>query len=572
MDILPSKQITQLEYDWLTEEGLKTLHSGYLLDGELPSDAFKRVARASSRKLGKPELFDLFYEAISKNWLCLASPVLSNLGTTRGLPISCFGLSVEDSIDGIFDATKELAVMSKNGGGVGICLSNVRGRGEPIKNNGRSEGIIPWAKIYDTTISSVSQGSTRRGAASVNLDINHKDIHEFMNIRRPTGDVMRQCLNLNHCVQIDDEFMQSLIDGNEANRATWKDLLRSRLETGEPYITFSDNINNNNPEAYKKHNLKVEMTNICSEIMLHSSEQYSFVCCLSSLNLARWDEWKDYTFSNGMTLPELSIWFLDGVLEEFIQRASPLIGMERSVVSAIAGRALGLGVLGWHTFLQEHMLPFDTTVEVMGLNYRIFKFIREEAEKGSRGLAKIYGEPGWCRGTGMRNTHLIALAPTVTNSLISGWASPSIEPIAANAYTPKTAKGTFPYKNPTLVKLLDKKGQNKPAIWQNIVTHDGSVQQLDFLDEEEKAVFRTAREINQYALVRQAAQRQEFIDQSQSLNLFVPTDVDPKAFHQLHMEAWKTGIKSLYYVRSSSILKGDISSRTLDPECTACEG
>ena len=557
---------------WLTANGLHTLESGYLLEGESPIGLYKRVAKAAAQCTAQPQLEPLFYEALIKNWLCLASPVAANLGTERGLPISCFGISVDDSIDSIFKCIHELAMMSKNGGGVGICLSNIRGRGYAVSNNGLSEGVIPWAKLYDTTIVSVSQGATRRGAASVNLNINHTDYNEFMNIRRPTGDVNRQCLNLNHAVQIPDSFMHSLEDGNETNREKWIDLLRTRIETGEPYITFSDTANNANPQAYKQNGLTVEMTNICSEISLYSDPEHSFVCCLSSLNLSMYDEWADYKFSNGMTLPELAIWFLDGVMEEFIIRAAGIPGFEHSVAFAIKSRALGLGVLGWHTYLQAHELPFDTSVEVMGLNYRIFSFIKQQAEKASQDIAAKYGEPKWCQGTGMRNTHLMALAPTVTNSIISGGVSPSIEPIAANAYTQKTAKGTFTYKNPILEQTLERSYHNTPQVWSSIVANEGSVQHLDFLSAQQKEIFLTAREINQFHIINQAAQRAPLVDQSQSINLFFPSNVDANWFHRLHFEAWKRGLKSLYYCRSSSVLKGDVASRYYDPSCTACEG
>lgn len=557
---------------WLTDAGLQTLKAGYLLEGEEPEDLYGRVARAAGNRIRKPQLTPYFYEAMVKNWLCLASPVASNMGTDRGLPISCFGISVPDSVDGIFKSAHELAMLSKHGGGVGINLSPVRPRGAPIRGNGHSEGITPWAKVMDSTVISVSQGSTRRGAASVNLSVDHSDVYEFMRIRRPEGDVNRQCLNLQQCVQVSDEFMQKVEDGDKEARALWIEILKTRLETGEPYIMFTDTVNRANPPAYKNKNLEVSMTNICSEITLYTDDEHSFVCCLSSLNLARYDEWKDFKFSNGMSLPELSIWFLDGVLQEFIDRSETIAGYERSRAAAVKGRALGLGVLGWHSLLQSKMLPFDTSVEVMGLNHRIFKFIRQEAEKASRDMAKEYGEPEWCEGTGMRHTHLMALAPTVTNALISGNLSPSIEPIAANAYTNKTAKGTFMYKNQFLEALLEEKGENTVSTWRSIVSEDGSVQHLTFLTDEEKAVFLTAREINQYHLIRQAAARQQFIDQSQSLNLFFPVNVDPKWFHNLHMEAWRSGIKTLYYCRSSSVLKGDVASRYYDESCTACEG
>lgn len=557
---------------WLTDAGIQTLKSGYLLEGEEPEDLYLRVASAAARRLGRESMTPLFYEAMVKNWLCLASPVAANMGTDRGLPISCFGISVPDSVDGIFSTAHELAMLSKHGGGVGINLSPVRPRGAPIRGNGRSEGIVPWAKVYDSTVISVSQGSTRRGAASVNLSVDHNDVNEFLKIRRPQGDVNRQCLNLQQCVQVSDEFMQKVEEGDFAARELWLEILKSRLETGEPYIMFTDTVNRANPQAYKANGLDVSMTNICSEITLYTDDEHSFVCCLSSLNLSRYDEWKDFKFSNGMSLPELAIWFLDGVLQEFIDRSESIAGYARAWRSAVKGRALGLGVLGWHSLLQSKMLPFDTSVDVMGLNYRIFKFIREEAEKASRNLANEFGEPEWCQGTGMRNTHLMALAPTVSNSLISGNLSPSIEPIAANAYTNKTAKGTFMYKNQYLEALLEELGQNTVSTWRSIIAEEGSVQHLTFLTPEQKEVFLTAREINQYHLIRQAAARQTFIDQSQSLNLFFPSNVDPKWFHKLHMEAWRSGIKTLYYCRSSSVLKADVASRYYDESCTACEG
>lgn len=553
---------------WLTEAGLQTLENGYLLEGETPLNLFERVAKASSLRLNRPHLYPFFLEALTKNWLCLATPVAANLGTTRGLPISCYGINVQDSVDGIFGAAHELAMLSKGGGGVGLGLSNIRARSTTIAGNGVSEGIVPWAKIYDTAISSVSQGSTRRGAASINLSVEHGDFEEFVRIRRAVGDSNRQCLNLNHAVLASDGFMESLTEPKPSlsNRAKWQEILRTRLETGEPYILFTDNVNKT--EAKKR---PVTMTNICSEITLYNDEKHSFVCCLSSLNLAKWDEWKDYKFGyNDFTLPQLAIWFLDGVMQEFIDRAKGKPGMANTVRFAEKSRALGLGVLGWHTYLQEHGLPFDTSVDVMGLNHRIFQFIQKEASKGSWSLAEAYGFPEWTDG--LRNTHLTALAPTVSNSTISGGVSPSIEPIAANAFTQKTAKGVFLYRNPTLMHLLRERGKDVPEVWKAIVADEGSVQGVDCLSVGEKEVFLTAREINQFHIIRQAEQRQPFIDQSQSLNLFFPVDVDPKWFHRIHMEAWKAGIKSLYYCRSSSILKADVASRFYDESCTACEG
>lgn len=552
--------------EWMTEEGFATISKGYLLEGETPRDMYRRVARSAAFALGEPQLEEDFFDiTFNKNWLCPASPVLSNLGTNRGLPISCYGVDTPDSIDGIYKTVHEMAMLTKFGGGVGVSLSRIRGRGELIRGgaNGKSEGIVPWAKCFDTAIVATSQGNVRRGAASVNLDINHKDVDEFLSIRRPQGDVNRQCLNLHQCAVVDDDFMHKVINGNQEARKTWLELLRTRLETGEPYIMFKDTINKNNPVAYKKNNLEVSMTNICSEITLYTDELHSFICCLSSLNLVRWDEWKD---SN---LVELTVKFLNGVMNEFIDRAKLIPGFERVVRSAIKGRAIGLGVLGWHTLLQKRQLPFDS-FESMMLNAEVFKNINERAIKASSELAKQYGEPEWCKGTGMYNTHLIAIAPTRSNSIISGDVSPGIEPIIANAYNDKTAKGVFIRKNKELAKVLNKYNKDNDKIWTAILMDNGSVQGLDFLNESEKEIFLTAYEINQMAIIRQAGQRQKFIDQAQSMNLFFAADCDPRWFNEVHVEAWKAGIKTMYYCRSSSVIKGDFASRGDD--CKSCEG
>lgn len=560
--------------EWLTEAGLKTLKNGYLLDGENVFDMYRRLARTAASRLNRPDLEARFYDALVRNWLCPATPVAANLGTDRGLPISCFGIDTPDSVDGIYKTVHEMAMLSKHGGGVGVGLSRIRGRGQPIKGgkNGISEGVVPWAKVFDSATIATSQGNVRRGATSVNLSVDHADIEEFLRIRRQVGDVNRQCLNLNQCVVISDNFMQRVEEGDKDARRIWIEILRTRLETGEPYIMFEDTVNRNNPQCYKDRGFKVSMTNICSEITLYTDELHSFVCCLSSLNVARWDEWKD------TDLPELAVYFLDGVMSEFIEKAKDIPGFERSVRFAEKSRAVGIGVLGWHTLLQSKMIPFDSFSAMM-LNAEIFRTIRDKAEKASREMAISYGEPEWCVGTGRRHTHLIAIAPTRSNSIISGEVSYGIEPIPANAYADKTSKGVFLVKNPNLEKLLRSKGKDEPEVWKTIVVNGGSVQHLNFLSDEEKRVFLTAREINQMALIRQAAQRQQFIDQAQSLNLFFPVNVDPAWFNYVHMQAWKMGIKTLYYCRSASVLKADFGTRqqeekvnNMKDECKACEG
>tara|TARA_R110000744_G_scaffold173443_5_gene292158 strand:+ start:409 stop:2124 length:1716 start_codon:yes stop_codon:yes gene_type:complete len=551
--------------EFFDDVALSTISKGYLLPGETPRKAYRRVSNAVADRLNRPDLASKFFKYIWNGWIGLASPVLSNTGTDRGLPISCFGIDTPDSIRGIGLTNAELMRLTSYGGGVGISLSRIRGRGEEITGNGQSEGIVPWAKIYDSTIIATNQGSVRRGAASVNLDINHVDIKEFLQIRRPKGDANRQCLNLHQCVVVDDAFMKRLNDRDSEAMSLWLEILKSRVETGEPYIMFKDNVNRDNPLAYRINNLDVTMTNICSEITLHTDEEHSFICCLSSLNLAKYDEWKN------TDVVEIATYFLDGVMEEFIAKTNGKDSMERSYRSAKKGRALGLGVMGWHTFLQQKGLPFNSLAST-AWTHTIFSDIRQKAESASRQMALEYGEPLWCKGTGMRNTHVMAVAPTVSNSRINS-CSAGIEPQPANVYVFNGAKGTFIVKNPELEKLLIEKGKNDVKYWDQILADNGSVANLpnDVLSENEKEIFLTFPEINQLGLVQQAAIRQKYIDQTQSLNIaFDPTD-SPKWINQVHIEAWKLGIKTLYYLRTDSVIKGDLGTRT-DQSCLGCEG
>jgi ribonucleoside-diphosphate reductase alpha chain len=555
-----------------TEVYRKTISGGYLLYGETPRDAYMRVASSVARRLYKPELAEVFFDYIWKGWLNLASPVLSNTGTDRGLPISCFGIDVGDSIHEIGSKNLEMMLLAKHGGGVGIGVNMIRPAGAKITGNGTSDGVVPFCKIYDSTILATNQGSVRRGAASVNINIEHADFPEWLEIREPKGDVNRQSLNLHQCAVVGDKFMRKLEQGDAEARSRWSKLLRKRKATGEPYILFKGNTNKANPKAYKDNGLKVHMTNICSEITLHTDENHSFVCCLSSVNLAKYEEWKD------TNLIYDAIWFLDGVMEEFIQRAKGLRGFENAVRSAQRGRALGLGVLGWHTYLQELGIPFEGLLAQFETR-KIFSQIKIESERASRALAETYGEPLWCTGTGMRNTHLRAIAPTVSNSKLSGNVSPGIEPWAANVFTEQSAKGTFIRKNQTLVKLLKKHKLNTNEIWDKILADGGSVQGIDELDNIKmahdipaKEVFKTFKEINQLELVNQAGIRQQYIDQSVSLNLAFPSEATPKWLNQVHMEAWKKGIKTLYYVRTESVLRGDIAQAAMNPDCISCDG
>jgi len=558
----------------------KTITGGYLINGESPKDAYWRVSNAVAKRLYKPELAEKFFEYIWKGWLCLASPVLSNTGSDRGLPISCFGIDVADSIQDIGNKNLEMMLLAKHGGGVGIGINMIRPSGAKITGNGTSDGVVPFCKIYDSTILATNQGSVRRGAASVNINIEHDDFLEWVEIREPKGDVNRQSLNLHQCAVIGDKFMRKLELGDSEARNKWSKLIQKRKATGEPYILFKGNTNKANPTAYKKNSLKVHMTNICSEIVLHTDESHSFVCCLSSVNLNRYDEWKNTNLIYDAT------WFLDGVLEEFIQRAKNMKGFENSVRSAEKGRALGLGVLGWHSLLQKNGIAFESLLAQFKTR-EIFSKIKIETERASRALAETYGEPLWCVGTGFRNTHLRATAPTVSNSKLAGNTSAGIEPWAANVFTEQSAKGTFIRKNNELKKALRKIGIDNKETWDKILEDGGSVQGLKQLDgwfydergrlnqeegESIKNVFKTFKEINQLELVRQAGIRQDYIDQSVSLNLAFPSEATPRWINQVHMEAWKRGIKTLYYMRTESVLRGDIAAAAMDPNCLSCDG
>jgi ribonucleoside-diphosphate reductase alpha chain len=550
----------------------QTISGGYLFNGETPRDAYMRVAKTVARRLYKPELADKFFDYIWNGWLCLASPVLSNTGTDRGLPISCFGIDVADSINDIGKKNLEMMLLAKHGGGVGIGINMIRPAGAKITGNGTSDGVVPFCKIYDSTILATNQGAVRRGAASVNINIEHNDFLDWLEIREPKGDVNRQSLNIHQCAVVGDKFMRKLEQGDAEARKKWSKLIQKRKATGEPYILFKGNTNKANPVAYKKNSLKVHMTNICSEIVLQTDESHSFVCCLSSLNLAKYEEWKNTNIIHD------AIWFLDGVLEEFIQKAKGKIGFENSVRSAEKGRALGLGVLGWHTYLQEKGLPFEGLLAQYETR-KIFSQIKIESERASMALAEVYGEPLWCVGTGMRNTHLRAIAPTVSNSKLAGNISPGIEPWAANVFTEQSAKGTFIRKNPTLIKVLRKYKLNTNEIWDKILEDGGSIQDIKELDDIRfandvpvKEVFKTFKEINQLELVAQAGLRQQYIDQSVSLNLAFPSEATPKWINKVHFEAWKKGIKTLYYMRTESVLRGDIAASAMDENCLACDG
>jgi ribonucleoside-diphosphate reductase alpha chain len=556
---------------WMDDIAYETLSRGYLLQDETPKQAIKRMSDSVSKELNIPYLSEIFFEAIWKNWLCPSSPIWANCGTERGLPISCNSVHIGDSVDSIFTKNHELAMLSKNGAGVGIYIGDIRGRNQDITGNGKSEGVIPWLKVFETTTLAVSQGGTRKGASASYLPITHPDYEEFIQIRRSTGDHNRRARNMHIGACIDDQFMNEMLNGNKLNQSLWLETLKERVENGEPYLFFNDNVEKLKPKAYVQNNLKIKTSNICNEIYLYTDPDHTFVCCLSSLNLDKWEEWKDYKFFNGMSLPEVTVYFLDGILNEYIKKAKLRPGFEAAVRSAEKGRAVGIGVLGLHSLLQSKMIEMDSFDSMM-LNSQIFKFIDSESLKGSRGLANILGEPVWCKGLGIRNTHRIAVAPTASNSTISGGVSAGIEPITSNCYSLKSAKGTFIKKNRDLENLLESKQLNTVEIWDEIIKANGSVKNLKKLSNEEKSVFLTARELNQHTLIKLASQRQKWIDQGQSLNLFFTANASAKYIHEVHLEAWKQGLKGLYYLRSETVLNSSNGNDyRSSEECKACE-
>lgn len=545
---------------------LTTIKGGYLLKNETPFDAYKRLARTAAKILKEPKLEEKFFNILWKGWLIPSTPVMVNLGTEKGLPISCFSSRVGDNMYEIYRKNLEMAMLSKNGGGTAYDFSLIRPVGSPIKNGalGTSDGIIPFIKSYDSTIIASKQGRTRRGAVAIYLDINHKEYPQFLEIREPKGDINRQCHNIHQGTVISDVFMENVLsqDGNE--RQLWLETLKKRVKTGEPYIFFINNANKDLPENWKKNGLKIWHSNLCSEIMLPTDETHTLVCCLSSLNLHRYEAWK------GTDNVFLSILFLDAVIQEFIDKGREIHGIEDAVRFAKKSRSLGLGALGWHSLLQSKDIPF-VSIQANALNKQVFKNIRTEAEKASRYLAKNYGECEWTKKTGKRNLTLIAIAPNRSSAKLAGGLSQGVEPIAANIYVDDDAKGMHIRKNPQLENLLTKKGMNTAEVWDQIAEEKGSCLSLNFLTDEEKEVFKCFKEINQLELIKQAGLRQRYIDQGQSINLAFPQDAPAKFINHVHIEAWRMGLKSLYYYRSESILRAETKMRDLYAECLLCE-
>jgi ribonucleoside-diphosphate reductase alpha chain len=582
----------------LTDFGKTTLEDRYLLPGESYQDMFARVATAYA---DDSEHAQRIYDYMSRLWFMPATPVLSNGGADRGLPISCFLNAVNDSLDGIVGVWNENVALAANGGGIGTYWGGVRSIGEKVKGQGQTSGIIPFIRVMDSLTLAISQGSLRRGSAAVYLDIHHPEIEEFLEIRKPSGDFNRKALNLHHGISITDEFMEAVRDGASFGlrspkthavvktvdaRTLWQKILEIRLQTGEPYLIFSDTVNRAMPQHQRELGMRVRQSNLCSEVMLHTGKDHlgqdrTAVCCLSSVNAETFLEWRDHP-----TFIEDVMRFLDNVLEDFITRAPP--SMKAAIYSAGRERSVGLGLMGFHSFLQGQNVPFESAL-AKSWNMRLFKHLRREADRASRVLAE---EKGPCpdaadRGLMERFSHKLAIAPTASISIICGGASAGIEPIPANIYTHKTLSGSFAVKNPYLERVLEKTGHNTAEVWDSIVENEGSVQHLDFLSQDDKDVFKTAFELDQRWIIELAADRTPEICQSQSLNVFLPGDVDKWDLHMLHFSAWERGCKSLYYLRSKSVQRAahagseiveavaatpfDGAGRTDYDECLACQ-
>ncbi len=556
---------------WLNENSRKFLEGGYLLPGVSPEERIREIADTAERILNKPGFADKFYGYMEKGYFALSSPVWSNFGHERGLPISCFGSYLADDMGSILHSQAEVGTMSKMGGGCSGYFGDLRARGSKIKDNGHSSGAVHFMQLFETLIDVVSQGSVRRGHFSPYLPLEHPDAGEFLEIGTEGNPIQK----LTHGVTVGDQWMQEMIDGDVEKRQMWAKVIQARNEMGYPYVMFSDTANKNTVDVYKDKGHKIYASNMCSEIMLPSSERWSFVCCLSSMNLFYYEEWKDTDAVETLT------YFLDAVMQEFIDKLEVYRDsnkrddqdtfrfMERAYNFAIENRALGLGALGWHSLLQSKMLPFES-IEATKLNTEIFRTIRDRAYAASEEMAKEYGEPALLEGYGRRNTTLMAVAPNTSSGFILGQVSQGIEPIWSNCYVKDVAKLKVTIKNRLLEELLENKGHNTRDVWQTIRDNDGSVQHLtEILDEKEREVFKTFAEINQMNVIQQAAGRQRYIDQGQSLNIMIHPDTPVKDINALYVEAWKLGIKALYYQHSMNAAQ-QFNRKLL--VCESCEG
>ena len=562
-------------FEWINEESITFLRRGYLSEGEEPLERIKIIADHAEKLLGIDGFADKFYGYMSKGWYSLSSPVWANFGKQRGLPVSCFGSNIADNIESILFTQAEVGEMSKMGGGTSGYFGNIRGRGAEITDNGHAPGAVHFMNLFQSVVDNISQGSTRRGRFSPYLPIEHPDIMEFLEIGTEGASIQ----DLTHAVTVTDQFMEDMIGGDKKKRAAWAKVIQRRGEIGYPYIMFHDTMNKNTVDVYKEKGAKIYNSNLCSEIALHNSEEESFVCVLSSMNVLHYDEWKDTDAVETLT------YFLDAVVTEFctkieayrdngtIEGKRAFMYMEKAYNFAKRQRALGLGVLGWHSLLQSKGLAFDTK-ESAKLNVEVFKLIKDKSYKASEEMAQKYGEPEYLVGYGRRNVTLNAVAPTTSSAFILGQVSQSIEPIWSNCYVKDVAKMKVTIMNPILKKLLIELGKDTKATWNSIKKADGSVQHLEFLTDEQKDVFRTFAEINQSSIINQAAIRQDFIDQSQSLNIMVSPDMPTKIINKLLIDAWKLGVKTLYYQHSMNSAQAFARKKMSidDMSCAACEG
>jgi ribonucleoside-diphosphate reductase alpha chain len=543
---------------WLNEESRRFLSRDYLLPGVSAEQRIRQIADYAEGILGIGGFGDKFYDYIARGWYSLATPVWTNFGLRRGLPISCYGSYIGDDSASILFTASEVGMMTKLGGGTSAYFGKLRPRGAPIRDNGYSNGSFSFAKLFDRMIEVFSQGSTRRGQCAAYIDIEHPDIEEWLWIQREGCDI--QLLYWGVCVG--NDWLQQMRDGDADKRRLWAKVLEARSEVGIPYIFFKDNANNGAPEVYKRLGKRIYASNLCTEIMLPASVDESFVCCLSSMNLLHYDEWKD------TDAVETMVFFLDAVMEDFIRRVEGIPFMHRAYNFAMRHRALGLGVLGWHSLLQSKRIPIES-MDAYRLNVEVFRTIYDRAYNASADLARRFGEPEYLKGTGRRNATLLAIAPTKSSSFILGQVSPSIEPFMSNYHVKDLAKVKTTFKNPYLQQVLRERGKDTDEVWQSIAAHDGSVQHLDFLSDEERDTFKTFSEISQMTLVQQAAQRQAYIDQGQSLNLMIHPETPVRDINLLVLRAAELGVKSLYY--QYSVNAAQEFNRELLLSCRVCE-
>lgn len=562
------KYMTNKTYEWLNENSRNFLKGGYLTEGVTPEQRIKDIADEAESILDIDGFSNKFHGYMAKGYYSLSSPVWSNFGTVKGLPISCFGSHIEDNMGGILHAQGEVGMMSKFGGGTSGYFGDLRHRGATITDNGVSSGSVHFMKLFETIIDVVSQGSTRRGRFSPYLPIEHPDIEEFLGIGTEGNPIQE----LTHGVTVTDAWMKEMVAGDSDKRALWAKIIQRRVEIGYPYIFFTDTVNDNTVDVYKDKGLRINHSNLCSEIALPNNDEWSFVCNLSSMNVLHYDEWKD------TDAVETMIYFLDAVMSEFIAKLEALRDsdvkedrlafgfMEKAYNFAKSNRALGLGALGWHSYLQSKMIPFES-LEASKLNAWIFRSIQEKSLKASKELAELYGEPSVLEGYGRRNTTLTAVAPTTSSAFILGQVSQGIEPIWSNTYVKDVAKAKVTIRNPYLREVLESYGKDTREVWNNIRDYDGSVQHLDFITEHEKEVFKTFSEIDQFVVLDQAAIRQQFIDQSQSLNIMVNPKVSAKEINELYLFAWENGVKTLYYQHGTNAAQ----QFSKDKICIMCE-